>query len=242
MYIPRVENHHAEKYIRAAFRDIADISEIEFISKQNEKGQKYNGAIVLINEWKNNEIYLALSESKEYRYNHCPRYHWVLTRHQVVEPVVEPSIREVVEGEDTNNIHIYITRAENHHNEEYIRKAFSKIATISQISFVPKRNEKGQTYNGAVLIVSEWINETSEMYNTLNEGKEYRYNHCAKFYWLMSRHRIEGPPELEVVSEEVVSEEVVSEEVVSEEVVSEEVVSEEVVSEVVVNEVVVNEL
>jgi hypothetical protein len=92
---------------------------------------------------------------------------------------------------------VYIVRAENHHNEEYIRKAFSDIAIISQMTFVPKKNEKGQTYNGVVLLIREWINKTNGMLEALNESKEYRHNHSSKYHWLMTRHLIEGPPTTE---------------------------------------------
>jgi hypothetical protein len=86
---------------------------------------------------------------------------------------------------------------EHHHNEEYIKRAFSEIAVISQMTFVPKKNEKGQTYNGVVLLIREWINKTNGMLDTLNEGKEYRHNHCAKYHWLMTRHQIDWVPPAE---------------------------------------------
>ena len=203
IYIPRVEIHHTEEYIRKTLADNMVIDRIEFTPRQNERGQKYNGAVIIVTQWLSlyesapspeyNEIFQSLAAGREYKYNHNPRYHWVFTRYITkIEEKAEPTEEE--QEQIKENTHVYIVRAENHHNEEYIRKAFSDIAIISQMTFVPKKNEKGQTYNGVVLLIREWINKTSGMLEALNESKEYRYNHSSKYHWLMTRHLIEGPP------------------------------------------------
>lgn len=206
IYIPRVEIHHTEEYIRTTLADNMVIDRIEFTPRQNEKGQKYNGAVIIVTQWLSlyatapspeyNEIFQTLVAGREYKYNHNPRYHWVLTRYITkTEEKSEPTEEE--QEQIKENTHVYIVRAENHHNEEYIRKAFCDIAVISQMTFIPKKNEKGQTYNGVVLLIREWINKTSGMLEALNESKEYRHNHSSKYHWLMTRHLIEGPPEVE---------------------------------------------
>jgi hypothetical protein len=206
IYIPRVEIHHTEEYIRTTLADNMVIDRIEFTPRQNEKGQKYNGAVIIVKQWLSlyatapspeyNEIFQTLVAGREYKYNHNPRYHWVLTRYITkTEEKSEPTEEE--QEQIKENTHVYIVRAENHHNEEYIRKAFCDIAVISQMTFIPKKNEKGQTYNGVVLLIREWINKTSGMLEALNESKEYRHNHSSKYHWLMTRHLIEGPPEVE---------------------------------------------
>jgi hypothetical protein len=228
IYIPRVEIHHTEEYIRKTLADNMVIDRIEFTTRQNERGQKYNGAVIIVTQWLSlyesasspeyNEIFQSLAAGREYKYNHNARYHWVLTRYIIkTEAKVEPTEEE--EEQIKENTHVYIVRAENHHNEEYIRKAFCDIAIISQMTFVPKKNEKGQTYNGVVLLIREWINKTSGMLEALNESKEYRYNHSPKYHWLMTRHLIEGPPTTE---EEPLIEADVSVKVAEEEPVTEE--------------------
>ena len=206
IYIPRVEIHHTEEYIRKTLADNMVIDRIEFTPRQNERGQKYNGAVIIVTQWLSlyesapspeyNEIFQSLAAGREYKYNHNPRYHWVFTRYITkTEEKAEPTEEE--QEQIKENTHVYIVRAENHHNEEYIRKAFSDIAIISQMTFVPKKNEKGQTYNGVVLLIREWINKTNGMLEALNESKEYRHNHSSKYHWLMTRHLIEGPPTTE---------------------------------------------
>lgn len=203
VYIPRVEIHHTEDYIHKTFAEDMVIDRIEFTPRQNERGQKYNGAVIIVSKWLSryelapspeyNEIFQSLVAGREYKYNHNPRYHWVLTRYITkTEDKAEPTEEE--QEHIKENTHVYIVRAENHHNEEYIRKALCDIAVISKMTFVPKKNEKGQTYNGVVLLIREWINKTSGMLEALNESKEYRYNHSPKYHWLMTRHLIEGPP------------------------------------------------
>jgi hypothetical protein len=214
IYIPRVEIHHTEEYIRKTLADNMIIDRIEFTPRQNERGQKYNGAVIIVTQWLSlyesaqspeyNEIFQSLAAGREYKYNHNARYHWVLTRYIIkTEAKAEPTEEE--EEQIKENTHVYIVRAENHHNEEYIRKAFNDIAIISQMTFVPKKNEKGQTYNGVVLLIREWINKTNGMLEALNESKEYRHNHSSKYHWLMTRHLIEGPPAAE--DEEATTEE-----------------------------------
>jgi hypothetical protein len=208
IYIPRVESYHTEEYIRNALAYELIIDRIDFFPRQNEKGQKYNGALIFVKEWygalfidgkkcemgKYSKLYLTLQNGQEYKFNHSPKYFWVLTKHTIA-PEAKSALTEEEEQKINENTHVYIVRAEHNHNEEYIMKAFNEIAIISQITFVPKKNEKGQTYNGVVLLIREWINKTNGMLDTLNEGKEYRHNHSPKYHWLMTRHRIDWTPE-----------------------------------------------
>lgn len=201
IYIPRVELRHTESYIRAVTQLIADIEKIEFVPRQNVAGKKYNGAIITVREWydpENNVSFKTLNAGGEYKFIHDYKnmWSWTFTKY-IVKNKVETELSPEDEEQIKQNIHIYIVRAENYHNEEYIRTAFRDIAIISKMTFVPKKNEKGQTYNGVVLLIREWINKTSGMYEALNESKEFRYNHNAKYHWLMTRHLIEGPPKLE---------------------------------------------
>lgn len=225
IYIPRVELSHTEEYIRNALAYDLSVERVEFFPRTNEKGHKYNGAVVIVNEWTETEIvyktrcettssklYLTIKDGKEYKFTHWPNKYWILTKHMMAtkaeaEAEEAPKTEEDVTKTDApkeeenkkvkENTHVYIVRAEHHHNEEYIKRAFSEIAVISQMTFVPKKNEKGQTYNGVVLLIREWINKTNGMLDTLNKGKEYRHNHCAKYHWLMTRHQIDWVPPAE---------------------------------------------
>ena len=219
IYIPRVELNHTEEYIRNALAYELSVERVEFFPRTNEKGHKYNGAVVIVNEWTEKEIvyktrcektssklYLTIKDGKEYKFTHWPNKYWILTKHTMATKEEEATKAEATKAEATKeeenkkvneNTHVYIVRAENHHNEEYIKRAFSEIAVISQMTFVPKKNEKGQTYNGVVLLIREWINKTNGMLDTLNEGKEYRHNHCSKYHWLMTRHQIDWTPPAE---------------------------------------------
>jgi len=220
IYIPRVELSHTEEYIRNALAYDLSVERVEFFPRTNEKGHKYNGAVVIVNEWTETEIvyktrcettssklYLTIKDGKEYKFTHWPNKYWILTKHMMATkaeatkaedaPKAENATKEEENKKVKENTHVYIVRAEHNHNEEYIMKAFNEIAIISQITFVPKKNDKGQTYNGVVLLIREWINKTNGMLDTLNEGKEYRHKHCAKYHWLMTRHQIDWVPPAE---------------------------------------------
>jgi hypothetical protein len=43
----------------------------------------------------------ALNESKEYRYNHSPKYHWLMTRHLIEGPPAAKEAEATVEAEAT---------------------------------------------------------------------------------------------------------------------------------------------
>jgi hypothetical protein len=246
IYIPRVELSHTEEYIRNALAYDLSVERVEFFPRTNEKGHKYNGAVVIVNEWTetvivyktrcettSSKLYLTIKDGKEYKFTHWPNKYWILTKHTEAVKAdatkAEATKAEATKADATKadatkadatkadatkaeatkeeeeeenkkvneNTHVYIVRAEHHHNEEYIKRAFSEIAVISQMTFVPKKNEKGQTYNGVVLLIREWINKTNGMLDTLNESKEYRHNHCAKYHWLMTRHQIDWVPPTE---------------------------------------------
>ena len=221
IYIPRVELSHTEEYIRNALAYDLSVERVEFFPRTNEKGHKYNGAVVIVNEWTetvivyktrcettSSKLYLTIKDGKEYKFTHWPNKYWILTKHTEAvkaeatkaDATKADATKEEEEEENkkvNENTHVYIVRAEHHHNEEYIKRAFSEIAVISQMTFVPKKNEKGQTYNGVVLLIREWINKTNGMLDTLNESKEYRHNHCAKYHWLMTRHQIDWVPPTE---------------------------------------------
>lgn len=81
LYIKRAELKHDEEYITNALEIIGDVKSVSFISKTNEKGHKYNGAIVhfnnmnigpdlyqIIEQFETNEEKTAKIYHTEYRY------------------------------------------------------------------------------------------------------------------------------------------------------------------------------
>lgn len=65
LYIVRAELNHTEEYIKNAFmrKNIGTIKNITFISKENQRGQKYNGVIVDFDKWFDNNISKSLFEN-----------------------------------------------------------------------------------------------------------------------------------------------------------------------------------
>jgi hypothetical protein len=81
LYIKRAELNHDEEYIKNALEIIGDVKSVSFILKTNEKGHKYNGAIVhfnnmnigpnlyqIVEQFETNEEKTAKLYHTEYRY------------------------------------------------------------------------------------------------------------------------------------------------------------------------------
>ena len=189
--IPRVETYHNDEYIRNAFKPVFEIESIEFNKKKNSKGQKYNGAVIMVKQWFNpeDEIFRALDSDNEYKYKHSPKYHWVLMKHSApTDSKPDCGMTEDEHAIYKKNPHMYIMRAETYHTEDYIRKAFEAEAIIASIRFIEKKNTKGQTYNGAVILVKKWLNKRSDLYQAVGTNTEYRFKHNAQYHWLINTH------------------------------------------------------
>jgi hypothetical protein len=101
----------------------------------------------------------------------------------------------------------YIKRTELHHDLIYIKNAFSDIGEIEKIDFIPKQNDKGQKYHGAIItcIRLTYSTECNNLLLQLENKQEpfAKFFHCAKYFWLISYHaiKIKMDPEPEVKSE-----------------------------------------
>jgi hypothetical protein len=83
LYIPHVFLHFAKEYVAKAFKHIGEVSNIDFVAKQDRKGQNYNAVYVHFNKWYTNKKALAfynsvVDDSKEARLCHDDHWHWIV--------------------------------------------------------------------------------------------------------------------------------------------------------------------
>ena len=94
-FIKRTELHHTTEYIKNVFSDIGIVEKVDFISKQNDKGQKYNGAIVecttLSYSPKCTNILKQLENPQEpfVKLFHNTKYFWLIGKHKENTPIVK---------------------------------------------------------------------------------------------------------------------------------------------------------
>ena len=87
-FIKRTELHHTADYIKNVFSDIGVVEKVDFISKQNDKGQKYNGAIVecttLSYSPKCTNMLKQLENPQEpfVKLFHNAKYFWLIGKHK----------------------------------------------------------------------------------------------------------------------------------------------------------------
>ena len=87
-FIKRAELHHDNNYIKNVFSDIGVVEKVDFISKQNDKGQKYNGAIVecttLSYSPKCTSMLKQLENPQEpfVKLFHNTKYFWLIGKHK----------------------------------------------------------------------------------------------------------------------------------------------------------------
>lgn len=102
IYIKRAECNHTKEYIARAFAPVGVVKDVEFISKTNERGQKYNGATVTFEKWHacqaTKSLFEQLANSDDVHYHHNPRYYWVVMSYRnytsapVPPPLPEPKL------------------------------------------------------------------------------------------------------------------------------------------------------
>lgn len=90
---------------------------------------------------------------------------------------------------------LYIRRAETFHTEEYIRNALSKYGTVSDVTFIKKVNEKGQEYNGVIVLFEKFFtNElVSKLMYELTNMTTARVVHDNSRYWIVNEHNMVKP-------------------------------------------------
>lgn len=91
LYIKRAETNQTEDYIKNAFKPYGIVKSIQFIAKSNDNGQKYNGVIVIFEQWNFNNIVedlwkqLHAKSDNIIKINHGPnnKKFWMVTEYKV---------------------------------------------------------------------------------------------------------------------------------------------------------------
>jgi len=93
-----------------------------------------------------------------------------------------------------NNLSLYIKRVELHHTQEYISKVFKDFGCVEEVTFIPKSNDNGQKYNGAIIKFEKWNfnNKVEELWKKLKEKDDstFKIYHNNKYFWVVSEHKI----------------------------------------------------
>lgn len=108
LYIKRAESNQTEEYIKKALSNYGIVESVEFIQKSNDKGQKYNGVIVLFKQWNFNNLVedlwkeLHANVDANVKIFHGPRNSkfWMVTEYKV--PVVNKITESNFEIDLTN--------------------------------------------------------------------------------------------------------------------------------------------
>ena len=82
LYIPHVFPNFDKEFITNAFNDIGEVSQIDFVSKQDRNGCNYNAVYVHFNKWFTNKkaasLYENVVESKEARLYYDNTWYWIV--------------------------------------------------------------------------------------------------------------------------------------------------------------------
>jgi len=89
------------------------------------------------------------------------------------------------------NISLYIKRAEEDHNEEYIKSAFSRTyyGDVKSVKFIPKEDQYGNKYNGVIVHFNKWYStvQVKKLFEDMSKASDgiYRLYHDASNgrYW-----------------------------------------------------------
>lgn len=84
LYIPHVFPNFDKEYVAKAFKNIGEVSQIDFVAKQDRNGGNYNAVYVHFNKWYTNKKAVAfyesvVAEAKEARLYHDDSvYYWIV--------------------------------------------------------------------------------------------------------------------------------------------------------------------
>jgi hypothetical protein len=83
LYIPHVFPNFDKEYVARAFKKIGEVSQIDFVAKQDRNGQNFNAVYVHFSKWFTNKKVLAfyesvIDESKEARLCHDEPWFWIV--------------------------------------------------------------------------------------------------------------------------------------------------------------------
>jgi hypothetical protein len=83
LYIPHVFPNFDKEYVSKAFKNIGEVSQIDFVAKQGRNGNNFNAVYVHFKKWFTNKKALAfydsvVDESKEARLCHDEPWYWIV--------------------------------------------------------------------------------------------------------------------------------------------------------------------
>lgn len=83
LYIPHVFPNFDKEYVAKAFKNIGEVSQIDFVAKRDRNGNDFNAVYVHFNKWYTNKKALAfydsvVDESKEARLCHDEPWYWIV--------------------------------------------------------------------------------------------------------------------------------------------------------------------
>lgn len=144
LYIPHVFPNFDKDYITKAFKDIGNVSKIDFVAKQDRNGGNFNAVYIHFNWWHTNKKATAfydrvVDESKEARLFHDEPWYWI---------VLPNKAKKHLPGERKPRIDLGES------------KSFS-IADVPQ----PKQSNQKRTYLNAILntSMSDFDNEMEKL-------------------------------------------------------------------------------
>jgi hypothetical protein len=96
----------------------------------------------------------------------------------------------------SQNLSLYIKRAESNQTEEYIKNAFKIYGIIESVQFIAKSNDNGQKYNGVIVIFKQWNfnNIVEDLWKQLHAKSEniIKINHGPnnKKFWMVTEYKV----------------------------------------------------
>ena len=83
LYIPHVFPNFDKEYVARAFKNIGEVSQIDFVAKQDRNGNDFNAVYVHFNKWYTNKKATAfynsvVDETKEARLTHDEPWYWIV--------------------------------------------------------------------------------------------------------------------------------------------------------------------
>lgn len=83
LYIPHVFPNFDKEYLRNQFSFVGEVSEIDFVAKQDRNGKNYNQVYIHFNNWFDNEtsrnLYNNITENgKDHWYHDSSVYYWIV--------------------------------------------------------------------------------------------------------------------------------------------------------------------
>ena len=88
------------------------------------------------------------------------------------------------------NKSLFIKRAEDYQNKEFIFNVFHKknIGKVNDVTFIKKQNNVGKSYNGVIVTFEKWYNNSliDEINSSQNGTVKFNFNNS---YWFINLHK-----------------------------------------------------